>query len=136
MKKLLVFCILVLNMFATSIYKDGTYRVEESEFYKGWKNFTEIIVKNGKITNITFDKFNADGVFASQDNVYNLKMKNASGTDSKTANEKLKNQFMKTNDINQVDAVTGATSNSKIFKNHMGILLERAKKGNIGTMKI
>ena len=136
MKKIIIFCFLALNMFATSVYKDGTYKVEESEFSKGWKNFTEIVVKNGKISNITFDKFNPEGVFASQDSGYNLRMKNASGIDAKNANDRLKNQFMKSNDLNQVDTVTGATSNSKIFKNHMGILLERARRGNTGTIKI
>lgn len=132
MRKILFFILLSFAVFAQSL-KDGFYRVEEKVYTRGYKNFTEITVSKGKITKVTFDKFDEKGALVSENKDYNQRMKVASGIDSVSANKILTDNLLKTQKAENIDAVAGATSNVSIFKKQVNFLIGKAKDGKTGN---
>lgn len=122
--------------------KDGTYKAEASDFdSKGWKPFVEITVKDNKITATKFDYTNKDGKFKTQDADYNKNMKEKSSAAVKTNPQeyapKLEKALVEKQDPAKVDAVSGATSSSKNFKElATKVVEEGAKKGAKETVKV
>lgn len=122
-----------------SALKDGSYKAEASDFDKnGWKPFVEITVKDGKISDTKFDYTNKDGKLKTQDADYNKKMKESkSGTNPETYAPKLAKDLVEKQDPSKVDAVTGATTSSKNFKELATKAIEEgAKKGAKETIKV
>ena len=113
-----------------SAYGDGIYRVEESKFSSGWKDFVVLEVKNGKPQIIEYDSFDADGNLKSQDEDYKNRM--ISYTKPRKCGELYpeKYQEIMMKEFNEIDdgnyddieGVAGATASSDIFKE----LVERA----------
>ena len=132
MRNFLFFILLSFAVFAQSL-KDGFYRVEEKGYTRGYKNFTELTVSKGKITKVTFDKFDEKGALVSESKDYNQRMKAASGIDSVSANKILTDNLLKTQNSEKIDAVAGATSNVNIFKKQVNFLFEKAKSGKTGN---
>ncbi|WP_167848994.1 FMN-binding protein [Geotoga petraea] len=87
---------------------DGTYRAEATEPIHGWTDFLEITVKNGKITKVVADAFNADGGLKTKDPNYAKNM----GMDPAKFFATLADRLVKADRPADVDTVTGATSSS------------------------
>lgn len=116
--------------------KDGNYKAE-SEFDKhGWKVVHTITVTDGLITASDFNYENKDGKYKADDDEYNKKMKAKSGTSSKEATEKLNDQLVKKQTIDDVEVVSGATHTSANFKASAKALLKAASKGQTETILI
>lgn len=105
---------------ATLKLKDGAYHAEGSADDKGWTPTTDVIIENGKITAITFDDFDASGMFKSQavaDGNYDMIVNGAkaSWTDEiATLAEAIVNQTIDIYNISltpegKTDAVSGCT---------------------------
>ncbi len=99
---------------------------------KGWKSFTTITVEKGKVVSAWHDKFGEDGRFASGDKDYNARMKAKSGSSPAEYTVKLVEDYLAKKDIDKVDTVVGATSNSNIFRTQIKFLLKKAEKGQTG----
>ncbi len=127
----LIFVLLSMSIFAGGL-KDGKYWVEDAEYKYGWKSFTAITVEKGEVVSAKHDKVNADGKYASQDDDYNKNMKAKSGSNPAEFSKVLVEDYLAKKDIDKVDTVAGATSNSDIFRAQIKFLLEKAAKGETG----
>ena len=138
MKKLLVLLFIMLSIATFSAtYKDGAYYVVANKGTFGWKPFTEIIVKNGKVSQVTFDRINKNGELASKDSGYNKSMKKKVGTNPSEYSVNIPKNFLAVNqNLNQMDAVAGATDSLLEFKIMTKFLLEKAAKGETGKFEI
>ena len=141
MKKVLVallalmFC---LSLFAgcSSSMKDGSYKAEFSSFDDhGWKDFVELTIKDGKITEVNFDSINEEGLLKSEDESYQENMEPVSGTYPEKFFPELENQLLEKQEIKKVDTVTGATNSSDAFKILVTEIMDKgASKGNTDTI--
>ncbi len=133
MKKsfMLIFVLLSMSIFAGGL-KDGKYWVEDAEYKYGWKSFTAITVEKGEVVSAKHDKFNEEGKFASENDEYNTNMKAKSGSSPAEFSKELVEDYLAKKDIDKVDTVAGATSNSNIFKAQVKFLLKKAEKGQTG----
>lgn len=115
-------------------YTDGTYKVEAKEFdEKGWKEHVELVVKDGKISEVTYDAVDKDGKMKTADATYKEKMEAASQTYPEKYMKELADQLIEMQSVNEVDVVTGATHSSENFKKLATEALTFAEKGETGT---
>lgn len=114
--------------------KDGTYTLETPMSDNGWKTEVSMVVKDGKITSVDYDSYDKDGHKKSEDEEYQTKMKDKSGTSSNEAIKQLVDQLLEKQTPEEVDTVSGASHTSEAFKEQMSKLIEAAKKGD--TQKI
>ena len=91
---------------------DGTYRAEATEPVHGWTDFLDVTVKNGKITKVVADSFNADGELKTNDANYAENM----GMDPAKYFATLADRLVKADRPSDVDTVTGATSSSNAVR--------------------
>lgn len=97
--------------------KDGSYSKEGAVDEKGNKASIEIEVKDGKIATVKYDEVNAEtGVSKLDNESYNTKMKEVSGSNPIEAFPALEASLVETQDVEAVDTVTGATSTTESFK--------------------
>ena len=139
MKKisLVLFVLFNFTSFSATIYKDGIYSVVADKGTFGWKPVTEITIKNGKISEIIFDRVNKNGNLASKDNGYNSSMKKKTGTNPAEYSVNIpKNFFSANQNFDKMDAVAGATDSLIEFKIMTSFLLDKASKGEIGKFEI
>lgn len=139
MKKiaLVLFILFSFVSFSATIYKDGVYSVIADKGTFGWKPFTEITIKNGKVSEIVFDRVNKNGNLASKDNGYNNSMKKKVGTNPAEYSVNIPKNFLSANqNLDNMDAVTGATDSLIEFKVMTKFLLEKATKGETGKFEI
>lgn len=138
MKKILAAFFLLFSMAILGEgYIDGTYHVVADKGTWGWKPFTELTIKDGKIAHITFDRINKKGEFASFDESYNKKMGKKKGMNpEKYSVEIPANFFAVGNNFDDMDAFAGATDSLREFKIMMAFLLEKAEKGETGNFEI
>lgn len=108
-------------------FKDGQYQAESDFDDKGYKGSIEIVVKDGKITEVDYDELDEDGAKKSVDEDYAEAMEGVSGTKPAQAYEDLESSLVKSQDPDKVDAVTGATGTSELFKELAKKALEDAK---------
>lgn len=97
-------------------YEDGTYDAELEPDQRGWKSTVEVTVANGEITEVNYDEVDEDGNLKSEDEEYNERWREASGIAAPEAYEDLEAQLIATQDIEEVEVVTGATSSTNSFK--------------------
>jgi len=96
---------------------DGIYNAQAKDFDDhGWKAMVTVSVKNGKIEKVFFDEINQDGMLKSFDPEYSGNMKAKSGTTPLDAQVSLADALIKAQNVEDVDAVTGATHTSDSFK--------------------
>lgn len=100
-----------------STYADGDYTAESEVDDHGYKGVINISVKDGKIKTVDYDEYSAEGDKKSEDADYSNTMQGVSGTTPKEAYEKLVGQLIEKQDPDKVEAVSGATGSSEIFKN-------------------
>lgn len=97
-------------------YEDGTH-YRESEFdERGWKSTLTLTVKNGKISEVTYDEVDNKGISKTTNPEYAQAMKEEEGVTPQEAFNTLSKELLSTQDINEVDAVSGATTSSELFK--------------------
>lgn len=96
---------------------DGTFNAEGEPDERGWKGTIEITVEGGKITTVNYDEVNDKGAKKSEDTEYAKSMKDASGVTPAEAFQQLETSLTETQDVDAVEAVTGATDSSNRFKN-------------------
>ncbi|MEG0895430.1 MAG: FMN-binding protein [Oscillospiraceae bacterium] len=141
MKKVLI-SLLVAFLFvgcsSTSALKDGTYKAEmKAPDSHGWTEFVDVTVTNSKITKVVFDAKNEDGALKSQDAEYEKIMKDSgSKTWPSDFYTKLANQLVEKQNINDVEAVAGATTSSDSFKKLVKALSKNMEKGETDTLSV
>ena len=113
--------------------QDGTYRAEYKNFdVYGWKDYIEVTVENGEISELVFDAVNIeDGSLKSEDENYKSEMEPIVGTYPAKYNTDLINQFLESGKISAVDVVAGATQSTGSFKTLLTNIVPNIKEGNI-----
>ncbi len=97
---------------------DGTYRVEFSEYDSlGWKDYIEVTVTEGDLSQVVFDSSNEDGELKSEDEGYKAQMDAMNiGTYPAKYSQDLINQFLEGKSVDGIDIVAGATEATDSFK--------------------
>lgn len=112
-------------------YKDGKYKASFDKLdTHGWKAFTEIEIKDGKIVTVDFDYLNKDNKRKSEDAGYTKAMAPKSGTSPDKFCPQLEKALIDKQDPDKVDVVTGATHSTDNMKQLAKLALESAKKGD------
>ncbi|MGV3322116.1 FMN-binding protein [Streptococcus hyovaginalis] len=120
----------------TADLKDGTYTAESDYDSRGWKVVHTITVADGKITESDFGYENEAGEKKADDEEYNKNMKDKSGVSSKEATEKLNQELVDKQNVDDVEVVSGATSTSSNFELSTKALIKAAQDGNTDTVTI
>lgn len=110
--------------------KNGYYTAEMKEYDYGWKEYVCIFVKNDKIVSIEFNAKNPSGFIKAWDNAYMENMKPVSGTYPNEYPRLYGSRLLESQDIEAVDAVTGATSSGEHFYKLVNAAMEQAREGN------
>ncbi|WP_051569204.1 FMN-binding protein [Alkaliphilus transvaalensis] len=111
----------------TPTYADGEYRAEGERGERGWMPFIEITISGGEITSVTYDEEHEDGRLKSEDEDYNERWEEQAGVSAVEAYPALENSLIETQDIEQVETVTGATASYNDFVSVARIALEEAE---------
>lgn len=117
-------------------YKDGKYRVEAAEFSdKGWKEYAEITVKDGKVETVLFDGVNKDNLVKSTSEAYDKSMKdaNCSTWPSKFYRD-IEAQYKEVQKVADMKNITDATHSVDNFKFLVGKLEAQMKEGKTETL--
>lgn len=114
---------------------DGTFSVAyEEPDATGWTAFLELTVKDGKIAQVNFDYWGsgeAQGTVKSENPAYNEAMAAVTGTKPEEYLALLEADLLKSQDVDQVDLITGATTSSEDFKTFARLALEASQKGDL-----
>ena len=112
--------------------QDGTYRAEYKDFdVYGWKDYIEITVTDGEITELVFDSVNMeDGSLKSESESYKSEMEPIVGTYPAKYNADLINQFLESDKISAVDVVAGATQSTGSFKTLLTNIIANVQSGD------
>lgn len=120
-------------------YQDGSYRAEASDFDShGWKEFLDVTVQNGKITDVDFDAlYNTDSRLKSEDMEYQKSYREAGlGTDPADYSLRLEDSYKERQKASEIDAVAGATTSSEHFRKMAEELQKNMRSGNTETIYI
>ena len=120
-------------------YQDGTYHAEAKDFDEhGWKEYVNVTVADGKITEVEFDALSEEDGSKKTDNEAYKEAYLGAGFDTYPADytEKLEKALIEKQDAAQVDAFAGATNSSNFFKELMKGLDANMKKGDTNTVVI
>jgi len=107
-------------------YKDGEYEAELDPDERGWRSVVKIEVENNEITNVDYDEFDENDKKKSEDEEYNKTWKSASDIDATEAYPQLEEELIKTQDVDQIETITGATGSTENFKEVVSKALEDA----------
>lgn len=99
-----------------SAWQDGTYDAQSDPDERGWMSQIQITVENGSISEVDFDEVNKEGASKTEDEEYGQNMEAETGVTPSEAHEQLEQQLIDTQNIDEVDVVTGATSTTEQFK--------------------
>ncbi len=101
---------------ATPSYVDGTYRAEFQNYdSRGYKDFIELSVEGGVVHSFQYNAVNEDGLLKSEDLDYREAMEGELDIYPARFSQDLVNQYLDTQDIDEVDVVAGATYSSESF---------------------
>ena len=131
MKKLTVFvmiCILVLLPSCGKAFRNGSYEGRSTDDSRGAYGIVTVNIEDGKIASAEFVQYNADGTikaekYGEEAGEENYKIAQKALEQSK----KYPEQLIQTQDVEQVDAVTGATTSWKQFQEAASDALAKAK---------
>lgn len=101
---------------STGAFEDGTHTAEGELDDHGWKPEIEIVVEGGEITTVNYEEYNEDGDPKSEDEEYGDSMEAVAEVRPADAYEQLENDLIDSQDVDQVDTVSGATGSSETFK--------------------
>lgn len=93
---------------------DGTYTAEGTTDDYGWAPFVTLEIADGKITSVDFDYKNGDAL-KSEDEDYNKSMESAVGTKPETYLPEYEEALVESQDIKEVDTISGATQSHSEF---------------------
>jgi major membrane immunogen (membrane-anchored lipoprotein) len=110
--------------------KNGYYTAEMKEYDYGWKEYVCIFVKNDTIVSIEFNAKDASGFIKAWDNAYMENMKPVSGTYPNEYTRLYGSRLLESQDIEEVDVVSGATSSGGNFYKLVNAAVEQAREGN------
>ena len=110
--------------------KNGYYTAEMKEYDYGWKEYVCIFVKNNTIVSIEFNAKNASGFIKAWDNAYMENMKPVSGTYPNEYTRLYGSRLLESQDIEEVDVVSGATSSGGNFYKLVNAAVEQAREVN------
>lgn len=97
-------------------YKDGTYYAELEDEGKDWQPRVELVVENGKITEVDYDEYDDKDNRKSEDKEYNQQWESVANTNAVKAYPELEKRLIEVQDIEAVDTVSGATMATELFK--------------------
>jgi major membrane immunogen (membrane-anchored lipoprotein) len=119
------------NTTSSGKYVDGTYKATY-DFVDGhgWKPQIEIVIKDKKISEVKFDYVNPEGKLKTQDEKYNNAMKAKVGTNPAEYAPKYEQNLVATQEVDKVEAVSGATHSFENFKALAKAALAKAEKGD------
>ena len=110
--------------------QDGYYSAEMSDYSHGWKEFVTLCISNGEVVSVEYNAKNASGYIKSWDMAYMRRMNSIVGTYPNQYTRKYAADFLQTGDVNQIDAIAGASTSYKSFIKLLSSALENAKAGN------
>jgi len=117
--------------------KDGTYKLAEKNYSHGYRQVLTMVIKNGKVSDFTYDQVNKKGVSKTKNASYEKQMKKVNKVGPKEYIPKLQKEFMKSKgNTEKVQAVSGATESSYSFVAYADQLINAAQKGKQGTIKV
>ena len=93
---------------------DGTYTAEGKADDYGWTPFVTLEIAGGKITTVDFDYKNGDAL-KSEDEEYNTSMESAVGTKPETYLPEYEAALVESQDVTEVDSISGATQSYSEF---------------------
>ena len=136
-----VICVFALTACSEASFtnlQDGTYRAEYKNFdVYGWKDYIEVTVVDGEISELVFDAVNMDNDrLKSEDESYKSQMEPIVGTYPAKYSKDLINQFMESNTISAVDVVAGATQATGSFKTLLTNIAPSLADGNTETVLV
>lgn len=125
------------KVIAGAAMQDGTYTLEEKDLDdNGWKVSMEITVEDGKIVSSDYDYTNEEGQLKSEDEGYQEAMSDKVGVGPQEFIKQLNDGLVATQNAQEVDIVTGATSSSEAFINYAQQLIQAAQNGDTETIVI
>lgn len=119
--------------------KDGDYKLVEDNYSNGYRLKMSMTVKDGKVTDTSYDYFNKDGKSKAKDAKYEEQMKKYSKEKigPKEYIPELQKSFAKNGaNSSAIQVVSGATGSSMTLKNYVNQLTQAAQKGKTGTIHI
>lgn len=112
-------------------YKDGKYKASYDKLdTHGWKAFTEVEIKDGKIVTVDFDYLNEKDERKSENEAYNKAMSKSCETSPEKFTPEIEKALVDAQDPEKADVVTGATHSTENMKTLAKAALESAKKGD------
>lgn len=107
--------------------EDGTYKAQVDDEYvetegRGWREFLEVTIKDGEITDVTFNAINAEGKFKTDPGAYNM-------VPSPSIWMPVIEENVKNNVDGKIDALTGATSSSNNAQKLLDAIYKDGKPG-------
>ena len=97
-------------------YPDGSHSHKTDIDERGWKSTITITVVDGKIKEVYYDEVNEEGVSKTKIAEYGEEMKKETGISPEEAFQKLEEGLKSSQNVDKVDAISGATSSSTEFK--------------------
>lgn len=128
---LMVLALTGCNTQAPKVYQDGTYTAEFAQYDSyGYKDFVKATVKGGAVIEVVYDGKDEAGMLKTEDTKYEADMKALQDTYPLKYSADLENQYMQTQDIDQVDALANATYSSDSFRALFTALEQRMQDGD------
>ena len=115
--------------------QDGYYTAQAAEFNHGWKEYITIMVKDNSIGSVEYNAENESGFIKSWDNAYMQTMLHSNGTYPNEYTRNYASQLL-SNQQEEIDALTGATSSYNSFKKLAAAVLKQAQKGDSSTVLV
>lgn len=121
-------CVLILLPACGKAFRNGSYEGRSTDDSRGAYGIVSLKIEGGEIASAEFVQYNADGTvkgekYGEEAGEENYKIAQKALEQSK----KYPEQLVKTQDVEQVDAVTGATTSWKQFQEAAKDALAKAK---------
>lgn len=115
----------------TAKYHDGTYKLSEKNPNKnGYRQTYVLVIKNGKVSSLTYDQVDKNGKSIKTSTKYNKKDGVNSATPKKYMTKLMEEFKDEDYDINDVEVVPGAVQASNEFIAYVGQLMNAAQDNN------
>lgn len=116
--------------------QDGFYMAEMADYSHGWKEYLCILVKNDRIVYAEFNAKDPSGYIKAWDNAYMRNMLSGSGTYPNEYTRSYVAQLIETQNPQEVDTVSGASSSGGNFAKLSAAVIEQAKKGDTAIVVV
>ena len=116
--------------------QDGTYKLEETGYYNGYRAVLSMTVKDGKISDTTFDYIDKNGKSKTEDKEYESKMKKVSGVGPKEYIPELNKQFTEKGvNTGEIENCFWCKVHQFHLRNYAQQLVQAAQAGNTRQSK-